>query len=52
IAVVALPQGSDRTAWLAPGGISLTEGLFVELVPGGGALSTSVEGAVFLGAAE
>jgi hypothetical protein len=49
VATVALPQGSDRQAWFAPGGISLTEGLFVEFV---GGLSQTIEGAVFLGAAE
>ena len=51
VGVVSLPQGSDRSAWFAPGGLSLQEGLFVELVVGGG-LSQAVEGAVFLGAAE
>lgn len=52
VAVVTLPQGAAATEWMAPGGISLTEGLFIEFVDGGGTLSTDVEGAVFLGAAE
>lgn len=45
VAVVAVGQGLAETQWMAPGGISLTEGLFVELVG-------AIEGAVFLGAAE
>lgn len=49
VATASLPQGSDRMAWLSPGGISLQEGLFVEFV---GGLSQTVEGAVYLGAAE
>lgn len=49
VGTVSIPQGSDRMAWFSPGGISLTEGLFVEFV---GGLSQTVEGAVYLGAAE
>ena len=51
VASLSLPQGSDRIAWLAPGGVSLQEGLYVECVAGGG-LSQLVEGCVYLGAAE
>ena len=52
VACVTLGQGVAASQWLAPGGISLTEGLFLEFVDGGGTLSTAIEGAVYLGAAE
>ena len=51
VAVVNLGQGASETQWMAPGGVSLTEGLYVEIVDGAG-LSVDVEGAVYLGAAE
>lgn len=49
VAVVTLSQGTSGTDWLSPGGVSLTEGLYLELV---GGLSQLVEGVVYLGAAE
>jgi hypothetical protein len=51
IATAAAAAGTVDTQWLPGGGISLTEGLFVELVAGDG-LSAEVEGTVYLGAAD
>lgn len=52
--LVAMITGGPGTAdnkWFGPGGISFTEGLYVEVVNGGG-LSQSIEGVVHLGAAD
>jgi hypothetical protein len=46
VAVITGVAGSGDTKWLGPGGVSFTEGLYVELVAG------SVEGAIYLGAAD
>jgi hypothetical protein len=46
IACVAGAAGAVDTRFLAPGGVSFTEGLYVEI------LSGTVEGVVYLGAAE
>ncbi|MEU0788019.1 hypothetical protein ABZ341_41635 [Streptomyces sp. NPDC006173] len=50
IAAVVVAPGRDAQQWLAPGGISFQNGLFVEILTGAG-LSTP-QGAVFLGGAE
>lgn len=52
--LVAMITGSAGTAdnkFFGPGGVSFTEGLYVELVTGAG-LSAAVEGVVYLGAAD
>jgi hypothetical protein len=50
IAVVTIPPGRDAQQWLAPGGVSFQNGLFVEILSGAGLSVPS--GAVFLGGAE
>jgi hypothetical protein len=50
-AMVTGSQGTADNKWFGPGGISYTEGLYVEIVTGAG-LSSTVEGVVFLGAAD
>lgn len=50
-AMVTGGAGTADSKWFGPGGISFTEGLYVEIVTGAG-LSTAVEGVVFLGAAD
>jgi hypothetical protein len=50
IAVVVIPPGRDAQQWLAPGGVSFQQGLFVEVLSGAG-LSVP-QGAVYLGGAE
>jgi hypothetical protein len=52
--LVAMVTGSAGTAdshWFGPGGISFTEGLYVEVVTGAG-LSQAIEGVIYLGAAD
>lgn len=51
VAAITGSQGTADNKWFGPGGISFTEGLYVELVTGAG-LSNSVEGVIFLGAAD
>jgi hypothetical protein len=51
IAVINLPAASSVTEWMAPGGVSFSNGLYVEIATGAG-LETGIEGAVFLGAAD
>lgn len=50
IAEVYAPAGQVSNQWMPPG-VSFTEGLYLEVVTGTG-LSTSIEGAVYLGAAD
>lgn len=50
IAVINVLEGTSNTVWMAPGGVSFQHGLFVEILSGAGL--TTVEGAVYLGAAE
>jgi hypothetical protein len=52
IAAINLPAASSDTKMLPGGGISFSNGLFVELVTTGGTLETAVEGAIYLGAAD
>lgn len=52
--LVGMITGGGGTAdnkWFGPGGVSFTEGLYVEVVTGGG-LSQAIEGVVYLGAAD
>jgi hypothetical protein len=51
VAVISGNAGSAESRWFGPGGISFTEGLYVEIVVGGG-LSQTVEGVVYIGAAD
>lgn len=51
IACASTAAGGVDTRWMASGGISFTEGLYVELVTGAN-LSTTVEGTVYIGAAD
>lgn len=50
IATAYAPAGQVTAPWMPPG-VSYTEGLYLEVVTGTG-LSTSLEGAVYLGAAD
>lgn len=52
--LVAMVTGGGGTAdnkWFGPGGVSFTEGLYVEVVTGAG-LSQAIEGVIYLGAAD
>jgi hypothetical protein len=51
VAMITGGAGTADNKWFGPGGISFTEGLYVELVTGGG-LSSAVEGVIYLGAAD
>lgn len=51
VAIVAGAAGAADSHWFGPGGLSFTDGLYVEIVTGAG-LSSSVEGVVYLGAAD
>lgn len=51
VAMITGAAGSADNHWFGPGGLSFTEGLYVELVTGGG-LSTAIEGVLYLGAAD
>lgn len=51
IAVINIPAKESVTEWMAPGGISFQNGLYVEILSGAG-VSATVEGCLFLGAAE
>lgn len=51
VAVVNLPAASSDTKLLPGGGVSFSNGLYVELVTGAN-LETAVEGCVYLGAAD
>jgi len=51
VACATAPAGGVAQCWMAPGGISFTEGLTVEVLSGSG-LSTQMEGVVYLGAAD
>lgn len=50
IAAIIVPPGRDAQQWMAPGGISFQNGLFVDILSGAG-LSTP-QGSIFLGGAE
>jgi hypothetical protein len=52
VAVINLPAASSDTKLLGGGGVSFSNGLFVELVTSGGTLETAVEGVIYLGAAD
>jgi hypothetical protein len=51
VAVINLPAASSDTKLLGGGGVSFSNGLYVELVTGG-SLETAVEGCIYLGAAD
>lgn len=51
VACLSGPAGGTTNSWWAPGGLSFTTGLYVEVVSGTG-LSTAVEGVAYLGAAD
>jgi hypothetical protein len=50
IAVITIPPGRDAQQWMAPGGISFQNGLFVEILSGAGLAVP--QGALYLGGAE
>ena len=50
LAYITIPAGAAVNEWIPPG-ISITDALLVDLVTGG-SLSTSIEGVVYLGAAD
>lgn len=51
LAYIGVPAGGTDNRWLGEGGISVTDALLVELASGD-SLSTSVEGVLYLGAAD
>jgi hypothetical protein len=52
IAGINLAAGTSSTIMLPGGGVSFTNGLFVDLVTSGGTLETAVEGCIYVGAAD
>jgi len=51
VAMITGGAGTADNQWFGPGGLSFTEGLYVELVSGGG-LSSAIEGVLYLGSAD